>query len=144
MIFGSFVVLVSARELYRLFGKAQPERPLGRLTTAGLIGSAGVIHGIYASGGPVLVYALGRLNLTKGVFRATLAAVWLIFNVVLTTVYAVEGKLAEPLTIARFLPIVLVGIVLGEALHHRVDERRFRIFVFLLLAFAGAALVIRS
>jgi hypothetical protein len=42
---------------------------------------AGLVHGMYTTGGPLLVYALGREGLSKHVFRSTVTAVWLVFNV---------------------------------------------------------------
>jgi hypothetical protein len=34
----------------------------------------GIVQGIYVSGGPIIVYAAGRLNLAKAAFRSTLCA----------------------------------------------------------------------
>ncbi len=139
-LFGVFVVLVSLRELARIFGQRGAEEPLGPVATYSAFSGAGVMHGIYATGGPLLVYAMGRMGLEKGVFRATLAAVWFALNIGLTAVYAWDGRLAPVSKLTAVAPMVLVGIVLGEFLHHRVDERKFRAVVFTLLVFAGAAL----
>ena len=40
------------------------------------------------------------------------------------------------------LPMILIGILLGEWLHHRIDENRFKIFVFTVLFFAGLSICI--
>ena len=107
---------------------------------------SGITHGMYASGGPFLVYALGRLELSKAIFRATLVAVWLIFNGVLTVQYLFNGRIGnfEWLQILIYTPLVILGIVIGEWAHHRVNERHFRILVFTLLLFAGGVLVLKS
>jgi uncharacterized membrane protein YfcA len=100
---------------------------------------AGLIHGIYASGGPLLIYAVSRLNLPKSVFRSTLAAVWLIFSIILTASYLIAGTFSGEslMFIAILLPVIVIGLLLGEWLHHHIDEYRFKIFVFSVLLFAG-------
>ena len=104
--------------------------------------TAGIVHGIYASGGPLLIYAVSRLNLTKSVFRSTLGAVWFILSVILTASYVMTGKMsAHSLKlILLLLPVILIGILLGEWLHHRINEYRFKIFVFAVLLFAGLSI----
>ena len=79
-LFGLLVILLSTRELYRLLRKRHDPIALSKLAAKTCIVSAGIVHGIYASGGPLLIYAVSRLNLSKSEFRSTLAAVWLIFT----------------------------------------------------------------
>jgi uncharacterized membrane protein YfcA len=42
------------------------------------------------------------------------------------------------------VPVVLLTIVVGEHLHHRIPERPFRRAVFALLLVGGVALAVRS
>jgi uncharacterized membrane protein YfcA len=141
-IFGSLVIVLSMRELYRLSRKRPDQFALSNLAAKACIVAAGIVHGIYASGGPLLIYAVSRLNLSKSVFRSTLGAVWLIFSVILSASYLVAGRFTA-LSI-RFililLPMILIGILIGEWLHHRIDENRFKIFVFGVLFFAGLSI----
>ena len=62
--FGAMVLLLAARELWRLRTAAEGG-PVGASKMASNIAmaGAGIIHGIYATGGPLLVYALGREDL---------------------------------------------------------------------------------
>ena len=143
-LFGLLVILLSMRELYRHLRNRQDQTPLSNLVAKTYVVSAGIVHGIYASGGPLLIYTVSRLNLSKSVFRSTLAAVWLIFSVILTASYLIAGKFtAHSLRfILILLPMILIGILLGEWLHHRIDENRFKIFVFTVLFFAGLSICI--
>lgn len=102
---------------------------------------AGITHGLFASGGPLLVYALSGLSLDKQRFRATLILVWLALNSLLTLVFLLDGSLlpAAP-RIAMLVPVVIVAMVVGEVLHHRVNEQRFRQAVFVVLAVTGGIL----
>jgi len=143
-IFGILVIVLSSRELYRLFGSKQNHSILSNLKSSVYIIAAGFIHGIYASGGPLLIYAVGRLNLSKSVFRSTLGAVWLVFAIILTVFYIISGILtADSLKLLLILlPVIVIGIMLGEWLHHQIDEYRFKIFVFAVLVFAGLSIII--
>lgn len=142
---GALVVALAARELWRqrpaARGVVRP--PLGEGASALWLLGAGVIHGLYATGGPPLVYVLGRRGLPKAVFRSTLAVVWLALNGVLTVVFLVDGQLggAGLRRVALLAPVVAAAIVLGETLHRRVDEGRFRTVVFALLLVAGLVLL---
>jgi uncharacterized membrane protein YfcA len=103
------------------------------------------VQGLFASGGPLLVYAVGRLGLRKADFRSSLSALWLMTNSVLTLSYIVTGRLT--LTTLKLeawlvLPIIL-GIVMGERLHDRINEHRFRVVVYLILLVAGVSIVVR-
>jgi hypothetical protein len=105
--------------------------------------ASGVTHGLFASGGPLLVYALSRLRLGKHAFRATLTAVWLVLNVGLTAVYAARGGIGAPeaRAIGTLLPAVPLGVLIGDRIHDRLDPRKFRALVGALLALAGVGLL---
>ena len=141
-LFGVLIAVFSVRELWRLRHGPAPARPHGAGWGRVWMLLAGVTHGLYASGGPLLVYALSGVTLDKSRFRATLIMVWFTLNGLLTLGYAAQGAL-QPVwpQLAALAPVVLAGIVLGEILHHRVDEHRFRQVLFSVLLLAGLALV---
>ena len=143
-IFGFLVIALSTRELLQLFKTKSNPKVLSKLKSILYFISAGIVHGVYASGGPLLIYAVSKLNLPKSVFRSTLAAVWLIFSVLLTVSYAISGTItADSIKfIAILLPLIVIGILAGEWLHHYIDEYRFKIFVFSVLLFAGISISI--
>jgi uncharacterized membrane protein YfcA len=41
-----------------------------------------------------------------------------------------------------FLPVLIAGVVIGEYLHHRVNEKRFIRFVYSMLLLTGVLLII--
>lgn len=142
-LFGALVVAFSVRELWRL-RRARPAAAHGPLWSRFWMLMAGLTHGLFASGGPLLVYALGGVQLDKSRFRATLVLVWFSLNLLLTVGFLLNGALrAQWPHLLALVPVVLVGIVLGEALHHRVDEHRFRQVLFSVLLVAGLALLVR-
>jgi uncharacterized membrane protein YfcA len=58
-------------------------------------------------------------------------------------VFALDGSLVPALPrVLVLLPVVVVGVMLGETLHGRVDELHFRRMVLVVLVLAGTALVL--
>lgn len=140
-IFGLIIIWFAASELWRS-RKNTPSRPKPIWAVRILIALAGVSHGLFASGGPLLVYSLAGLPLDKSRFRATLATVWFALNLLLSGIYFLDGRLLPALPrVASYLPLLLAGLWLGEKLHHRVDEQQFRKAIFCLLLVTGSLLV---
>lgn len=100
---------------------------------------AGFFQGLYASGGPMLVYYANREFAAKGGFRSTLSAVWAVLTAGMVAVYGLTGKLTTR-TLGMSLalvPVLILAIAAGEWLHARVRERAFRLAVLGLLLVAG-------
>ncbi|MCC6527300.1 MAG: sulfite exporter TauE/SafE family protein [Polyangiaceae bacterium] len=147
--FGAFVVLLATAELLGDRGAAsgRKARPLGRLAALAMLATGGVVHGAFGTGGPMVVYVLGReLGSDKARFRATLSVIWLVLNAVLVASYAVGGHLdAASLTTTAWLALPLLGgMVAGEWIHGRIPAASFRVAVFALLGLVGAVLVVRN
>ncbi|MBD2836439.1 sulfite exporter TauE/SafE family protein [Pseudomonas sp. JM0905a] len=139
--FGLLILWFALRELLR--GAPRGHRPtwMTRLQT----GAAGISHGLFASGGPLLVHALAGTALDKARLRATLLCVWFGLNSLLTLAYLYDGSLVPALPrIATYAPLLLVGVLAGEYLHQRLAERHFRTAVHLLLCLCGVLLCWRA
>ncbi len=140
---GVMILALSAWELLGMW-RAAPERGRSvKVEVAALLG-AGVVHGVFATGGPLLVYAISRRGMDKRTLRGTLTAAWIPLNVILMVQLLAAGRITEA-TLADTALLMLglpVGIWLGEKLHRRVDERRFRVMVFTVMALAGIPMVL--
>jgi uncharacterized membrane protein YfcA len=154
-VYGVMVVALAAVSLWSLLREqdpgeevaAAPEEPVAKEPARGTalwVASAGIVHGLFASGGPLLVYAAQRLGLSKGAFRGTLSLVWLVLNAFLSVAYALSGRLGqeELTTVALLLPALAVSLVLGDWIHRRLDLRRLRLGVLSLLLVAGGMLML--
>lgn len=108
--------------------------------------AGGVMHGIYASGGPLVVYYANRKIPDKSVFRSTLSVLWLALNLLLLGNYIIDKKISTAAwyEFGALLPAVFAGIFIGDALHGRIPEKKFRILVFVLLIIAGASLALKA
>lgn len=144
-LFALLVIWFAGRELHKHWKNHTNAHQHSGLWTRSWMLLAGVTHGLFASGGPLLVYALAGVQLDKARFRATLISVWFSLNGLLTIIFAIDGSLiaAVPRVVA-LLPVLLIGVVLGEWLHARISEERFRLGVFLLLLATGCSLFLAS
>lgn len=146
-ILGVFVTVVSSIELWRLVrtGDVRP-RPLTLPKEAAILVTGGVIHGALSTGGPLIVYWASRVIDDKQRFRATLSVLWLLSGLILLANYAAHGLItgAGLLRTAALTASVLLGIGIGEIVHARVSEARFRLLAYALLLFTGVSLIISS
>lgn len=140
---GAFLLVLSAP---LLFLKAREPKPLAPALSWGLLGLAGVLHGAFATGGPMVVFVLSRSPVSKATFRATLSLLWALLAVVLLARWTWSGTLTmSTFTLsAQLLPAMLIGLVVGNVIHGKVDERRFRLFVNVMLFVFGLLLLVRS
>ncbi|MCU1716132.1 sulfite exporter TauE/SafE family protein [Pseudomonas sp. 5P_3.1_Bac2] len=140
-LFGVLVLWFAGRELWRMrTSHVASARPLWLNRLISL--AAGVSHGLFASGGPLLVFALAGTELDKARLRATLVSVWFSLNSLLTLCFALDGRLLPALPqIISYAPLLLIGVWLGEHLHQRFNEQHFRIAIYLLLLVTGGLLI---
>lgn len=142
---GGLIIVFAGSRLIRVFRPNQASSlPFSRWQAGFWQFWAGSCHAIYATGGPLIVYSLSRSHLAKSVFRATLCALWALMNASLISAFALNGRLdAATLEItACLLPALVLGILLGEWMHGRVNEKQFQVSILGLLLVAGATLII--
>lgn len=144
--FALFVTALAATELWRLRARTAAARPLPRPAELGLLALGGVVHGLYGSGGPMVVYCASRLVGEKAAFRSTLSLLWLVLNGVLVVQFATLGQLtAQSIRMSAYLGGSLVaGLVAGEWAHGRLGERTFRTAMYAVLGAAGGSLALRT
>lgn len=146
LVFGIIVVILGSFEFIRAFLKKESQKPLGLLLSAVFLIAGGIMQGLYASGGPFVVYYASRAIKNKSQFRTTISMLWLILNLILTAnlaltqkmnVYTVHFSLA-------LLPFVIGGLIAGIYIHKKISEILFKKCVYALLICAGASLIVRS
>ncbi|MGE5184315.1 MAG: TSUP family transporter [Acidobacteriota bacterium] len=129
-----FVVALAALELLR-----PAARPLATWPRRALLVAAGTAHGLFGTGGPLVVYVAGR-RLAPHALRATLAVLWLALNAALVASYAQRG-LYDRATL-RLVVVFAAALPAGVALASRV--RVSPRAVWLVLLAAGALLAARA
>jgi len=139
--FGCFVVVLAGLSLLR-----PPARPLAGPIRGGLLALGGIAHGLFGTGGPMIVYVARRRIADKRAFRATLAVLWLALNTLLLVNFIVLGRYGRAtLDTGLVLALAIVpGLWLGERVHRALEPARFERLVWSVLLVAGAALALRS
>ena len=103
---------------------------------------AGITHGLFASGGPLLVYSLNTFAIAKANFRATLVCVWLGLNVTYTSIMWHQGVVQPVLPLVfAYVPVLAVAFWLGHRIHQHVNEHQFKQLVYGLLILSALAML---
>lgn len=141
-----FMILVGAHGFVRYMTRPKPDvGDAGRKwLSATLLPIGGFIHGAFGSGGPLAVIYATKALPNKSVFRATLCMAWFTLNTVLVTQFATSGKLTPHIwkLIAFCMPFNVLGMVIGNHAHHRMNELLFKRIVYAVLILAGIAIVL--
>ena len=108
------------------------------------LAGAGVIHGMFSSGGPLaIIYASSAIR-DKDSFRSTMCLLWVTLNTVLTVSYAIDGSITTDIlkTILYLIPFVIAGIIAGNLIVKRVDNKVFAVVVYSCLLVTGIFMLI--
>lgn len=138
-VLAAFIILASSIQLFgalvpRTAGRKLP-KPIGFV----LLFLGGIVHGLFSSGGPLVVLYASDALPDKGKFRATLCLLWATLNTIIITSYFVSGTVTAEVAgkTGLMLPFLAAGIVVGEWAHKRVKPQAFRIIVFSMLLVTG-------
>ncbi len=153
-LLGTFIIASAGIQLWkRLFRPLLQRREGIPIAEAGeglplavywfLLFIGGIVHGAFATGGPLVVLYASRALPDKGNFRATLTLLWATLNTVLILQYAKLGAFTTQAwgDLGLMAPFLASGIVVGEMVHHRVDSELFSKIVFSMLFITGIVMV---
>lgn len=138
-LYASLIILIALKKM--LFKK---EIPLPSWAMPVILLGAGIIHGMFISGGALLVvYAVNVLK-DKETFRATIAPVWVILNAILCVSHYQSGYYTtDTLVVTGFSMIPLVfSIAVGNLIYKKVSQRQFLQITYILLLIAGVSLIL--
>ena len=91
VLFGALVTWFAGRELWRHY-RSHATHHHHPIISQLITFIAGLTHGLFASGGPLLVYALTGKQMDKSRTRATLLTVWFTLNLILSLIFLVDGS----------------------------------------------------
>lgn len=146
LILGLFTLALGAYGIIRPLPREDSRERLvgwkGCAMTA-LLALGGVVHGAFATGGPLIVVYGTRAMPEKSTFRVTMSATWLTLNTILLVQWFIRGSFTAPqLKLAALcIPFTVAGMVLGTAAHYRVDELLFRRILYAVLIIASLMLL---
>lgn len=106
---------------------------------------AGIVHGIFVSGGPLLISYLTKKIKDKVSFRATISTVWIFLNTLIMLDDIRAGFWTGGLLITQLisLPFLFAGMYIGSRLYVRMSQRFFMILTYILLFISGISLLVK-
>ena len=110
-----------------------------------LLGLAGIVHGIFVSGGPLLIGYLTKRIQDKVSFRATISTVWVVLNTIIL-LDDIRSGLWNPEQVkiqVASIPFLLAGMAVGSRLYAKMSQRLFMLITYVLLFVSGISLLIK-
>jgi len=138
---GLFVVSYA---IYSLLPLPDARGGRGWAVLAGSLG--GMVGALFGTGGPFYVVYLKMRKLDKGVFRATIAMIFLFDGGVRIVGYAINSlyTLQVLWMLLILFPVLFAGLYVGHHLHIKINQTRFNQMISLLLLFSGAMLIYKA
>ncbi len=140
-IYGLIILALGIKNLVQKKQSFLPEWALWMVLIA-----AGLVQGMFVSGGALLViYAVQKLR-DKEQFRATLSAVWAILNLLYAVFQVQQGHFTGDawITVACCIPLIALATFVGGKLGKRLSQERFLKLTYVLLLVIGAVLLATS
>ena len=140
-IYGIVVLCIGLKKLFLPSEKAMP-----RWMVLLSICLAGVMQGMFVSGGSFLViYAVSGIP-EKQQFRATLSGVWAFVNIFLLATYFLDGSFTAEVvrTSALALLPLSAAVVCGSLLAGKLNQKAFLKAAYILLTVSGAVLLLTN
>ena len=139
-VYGGIIVAAALKNLL-----VKPsEKPMSHWLSAVILIGAGIIHGMFASGGSLLVVYLAATYHNKYTFRANVADVWSCLNLVLMFKDFEKGMFnaqAFHLMLIAIIPLLL-AVYIGNKIHSRINQRMFNYSTYGLLLLSGAMILL--
>lgn len=137
-----YAVLVILVAVKKMFWKKEIVLPKAAMVL--VLAAAGIIHGMFLSGGALLViYAVSVLK-DKNEFRATMAPVWVILNALLIVSHYRAGYYTAECVKSIGMSIVplVLSIIAGNFLYRKINQQQFLKITYVLLIISGASLLV--
>lgn len=140
LIFYGIMIIVIA--LQKLFGKKEVRLPGAAMLL--VIFAAGIIHGMFVSGGALLVIYAASVLHDKEEFRATIALIWVTIGCYITGVQVQAGHFNRHvifLLLAGIIPVFL-GTWIGTKLVKKIRQDVFMKITYVLLLLSGIMAIV--
>ena len=141
ILYGAVVIGIGVKKLF-FPAKRQTSRAIQNMALA----VAGIMQGLFVSGGSFLaVYAVDRIP-DKREFRATTNALWVILNTVMLILYFAGGQVEKKVLTMGALAVIplILGVWLGGLFADRIKQQTFLKLVYIVLIASGIVLLISN
>ena len=141
VIYGAVVIGIGVKKLFW-----PATKPASKAVQNLALAVAGIMQGLFVSGGSFLaVYAVERIP-EKQELRATNNALWAILNTVMLTLNFAGGQVDKKLLTMGAIAIIpmFLGTWLGGVFAHRIKQQTFLKVVYVILIASGVVLLISN
>ena len=140
-ILGCIVVVIAVLGLVKTFGNGSEKSPGEPLLNVLLV-AAGIVHGMYVCGGPLLIAYMTKKLPEKSAFRATISTIWIFLNGIIFISHMLNGSFTLEVIVSSIIsvPFLLLGMYLGSVLYKRMSQSFFVKLTYVLLLVSGVAL----
>lgn len=110
-----------------------------------ILALAGLVHGMFVCGGPLLVvYASEKLK-DKDEFRATLSVVWIILNSLIMFSDVRSGYFNSDMLVllAISIGILVFAILIGNKVAQKMNRNVFMTLTYILMGISGLSLILK-
>ena len=141
VLYGAVVIGIGVKKLFW-----PATKPASKAVQNLALGIAGIMQGLFVSGGSFLaVYAVDRMP-EKQELRATNNALWAILNTVMLTLYLTGGQVDRKVLIMGAIAVIpmILGVWLGGVFTSRIKQQTFLKLVYIILIASGIVLLISN
>lgn len=141
IIYAVVIILVGAKKLF-FPSKKEPSKAMQNISLA----IAGIMQGLFVSGGSFLaVYSVATIK-EKREFRATVNAVWALLNIIMVVTMAAGGAITKNVLLWAAIAVLptLLAIWLGGLLTKKVKQQTFLKVIYVILIVSGIVLLITN
>lgn len=145
ILLGIFVCMVACFGLFNRKKQTAETVPAQNMLDGCLLLIAGLVHGIFVCGGPLVITYMTKRLPDKTKFRATISTVWIVFNGVIMISDIIAGAFTLPLLqqLCFATPFLLAGMYLGSRLVQKMNQSFFMKLTYVLLLISGLSLLIK-
>lgn len=156
-ILGIFVVVLAVEGLIKSLLAAgqhkkekapkqtKKDRKTGTIGGIFLLLGSGLAHGMFVSGGPLLLSYFIRRIKDRQEFRATISTIWILLNTLILIVDVSNDCWTIPMIRSQLvtIPFLVGGMVIGGALCKKMSQKVFWLLTYALLFVAGVSLLFK-
>lgn len=137
-VYGVVIVIIAISKLTRTEPKVYSKKTLITILIV-----AGIIHGMFVSGGAFLVVYASVQLCDKDEFRATMSSVWVVLNSILFLVHLYMGYFdRRTIILTSFAVVTALGSVfVGNIIFNRINLNVFLLITYILLLCSGILLI---
>ena len=142
LIFYGVMIMIIA--LKKMFNKEKKEKTIPIWAGILILLAAGIIHGMFVSGGALLVIYAAAVLKDKQEFRATVALIWVTTGCYITGTQVVTGNFNSHVIWLLLIGIIPVfaGTVIGTKLVKIIPQEIFMKLTYILLLLSGIMAII--